>query len=194
MLLFCCNNRKIKTSTIWFKKLYTCVQRIWFIFSDNTFIVFYASMKWAKLNYHLCPVIMPVWVFYTACDRHYRESCNVQPPMKPCDLTTISHLLNSKTRLMTLMLKHALRDGKWCHLSMLKPYLFKSIWMYGALTHSITQKYHQRCCHVLTSMRINGALIRVPYAEKELTNVGALLEFSANVHAIRMMTSPKVGW
>lgn len=137
---------------------------------------------------------MLVLVFYRACDRHYRVSCNVQPQMKPCDPTTISHLLNSKTRLMTLMPKHALRDGKWYHRSLLKPYLFKSNWMYGAPTHSIIQKYHQRCFHDLTSTRINGALTRVPNAERESTNLGALLEFWANVHAIGMMTSPKVGW
>lgn len=136
---------------------------------------------------------MLVWLFHPACDRHYRVSCNVEPQMKPRDPTTMSHLLNSKTRLMTLTLKHVLRDGKWYHRSLLKPYLFKSNWMYGAPTHSITQKYHQRCFHGLTSTRINGALTRVPYAERD-SNLGALLEFWANVHAIGMKTSPKGGW
>lgn len=27
---------------------------------------------------------MVVWVFYKACDRHHRVSCNVQPQMKQC--------------------------------------------------------------------------------------------------------------
>lgn len=137
---------------------------------------------------------MAVWVFYRACDwcgRHYRVSCNVQPQMKPSHATTISDLLNSKIRLMTLMLKHVLPDVKWCHRGLLKACLFKSNWMYCASTHSITQKYHQRCFHSLTSTRINGALTRVLCPERELANLGALLDFWANAHAFGMMTSPK---
>lgn len=83
-------------------------------------------------------------VGFLPCGRHYRVSCNVQPPIKLRSPITISHLLNSKTRLMTPMLKHALRDGKWCHLGLPTPYLFKSNWTFGAPTHSISQKYHQK--------------------------------------------------
>lgn len=53
-------------------------------------------------------------------------------------------------------------------------------------------KIPPKMLHSLTSTRINGALTRVPYAERESTNLGAL-EFWTNMHAIGMMTSPKVG-
>lgn len=66
--------------------------------------------------------------------------------------------------------------------------------MCGAPTQSITQKYHRRCFHGLTSTRIDGALTRVPRPERELSDFGALLEFWASVHAIGMRTSPKLGW
>lgn len=97
--------------------------------------------------------------FCGAPEGNDNEPWDVYPQLKTHNPTTISHLLNSKMRLMTQMLKHALWEGSDVTASTKTVSVQIKLDLRRPGTFNYP-KYHQRRCHDLTSARINGVLTK----------------------------------
>lgn len=110
---------------------------------------------------YFCSGVMPYVVFYSACDRSFGAPRAKQDTQSLHNKSSVEFQNEADD---TDAKARALR-GKWCHRGLLKLYLFKSNYKYGAPTHSITRNTTIDASVVWHL--INGMLTRLSYTERE---------------------------